>query len=178
MHVVAFLAGAANSFNITLSDRVNSIKQVSVGLFVQDGFKWRPNLTLDLGLRYDLNLTPTERYDRFVVFDPQTASLLRVGRDLAPPYCTNNKNVQPRLGLAWDPFGDGKTSVRVAYAIQVEPPMTNAVANTSTNPPLAVPHSFTGTVRLDNAITLARAAGTLFSPSHTITQTPPCSPGT
>jgi hypothetical protein len=93
--VAAFLAGNANSFNITLSDRVNSIKQDSVGLFVQDGFKWRPNLTLDLSLRYDLNLTPTERYDRFVVFDSQTASLLRVGRDIAQPYRTNNKNFQP-----------------------------------------------------------------------------------
>ena len=157
--VAAFLAGNANSFSITLSDRVNSIKQDSVGLFVQDSFKWRPNLTLELGLRYDLNLTPTERYDRFVVFDPQTISLLRVGRDIAQPYGANNKNFQPRVGLAWDPFGNGKTSVRAAYAILVEQPMTNGVLNTSFNPPLATPLAFTSTVRFDNAINLARAAG-------------------
>ncbi|MGH9900892.1 MAG: TonB-dependent receptor domain-containing protein, partial [Pyrinomonadaceae bacterium] len=157
--VAAFLAGNANSFNITLDDRMNSIKQGSIGLFVQDSFKWRHNVTLELGLRYDLNQTPTDRYDRFVVFDPRTASLLRVGRDIAEPYRTNNKNFQPRVGLAWDPFGDGRTSVRAAYAILVEQPMTNAVTNTATNPPLAVRLTFTGAVRLDNAITLARAAG-------------------
>jgi len=157
--VAAFLAGNANSFSITLDDRVNSIKQDSIGLFVQDSFKWRPNLTLELGVRYDLNMTPTERYDRFIVFDPQTASLLRVGRDIAQPYRTNNKNFQPRVGLAWDPFGNGKISVRAAYAILVEQPMTDVVFGTSTNPPLARPLSFTGTVRLDNAINLARAAG-------------------
>ncbi len=157
--VAAFLAGNANSFSITLDDRVNSIKQDSIGLFVQDHFKWRPNLTLELGLRYDLNMTPTERFDRFIVFDPLTASLLRVGRDIDQPYRTNNKNFQPRVGLAWDPFGNGKTSVRAAYAILVEQPMTDAVFGTSINPPLATPLSFTGTVLLDNAINLARAAG-------------------
>jgi hypothetical protein len=157
--VAAFLAGNANSFSITLSDRVNSIKQPAIGLFVQDSFKWRANLTLDLGLRYDLNFTPTERYDRFIVFDAQTASLLRVGRDIDQPYHTNNKNFQPRLGFAWDPFSTGKTSVRAAYAILVEQPMTNAVLNTSSNPSLAIPLTFTGTIRLDNAISLARAAG-------------------
>jgi hypothetical protein len=66
---------------------------------------------------------------------------------------------QPRVGLAWDPFGSGKTSVRAAYAIQVEQPMVNAVSQLATNPPLATPLFFTGTIRLDNAVNLARAAG-------------------
>jgi hypothetical protein len=157
--VAAFLAGNANSFTITLSDRVNSVKQDSFGPFVQDSFKWRPNLTLELGLRYDLNTTPTERYNRFVVFDPATVSLLRVGTNIGQPYHTNHKNFQPRVGFAWDPFKNGKTSVRTAYALQVEQPLTNVVNQTSTNPPLAQPLQITGTIRLDNAITLARAAG-------------------
>jgi hypothetical protein len=157
--VAAFLAGNANSFAITLSDRVNSVEQNAIGPFVQDSFKWRPNLLLELGLRYDLNTTPTERYNRFVVFDPATASLLRVGTNIDRPYHTNNKNFQPRVGFAWDPFKDGKTSVRAAYAIQVEQPLTNVVNQTSTNPPLAQPLQISGTIRLDNAINLARAAG-------------------
>jgi hypothetical protein len=82
-----------------------------------------------------------------------------VGTDIDQPYLTNNKNFQPRLGFAWDPFKNGKTSVRAAYAIQVEQPMTNTVAFTSFNPPLAVPLQVSGTIRLDNAISLAQAAG-------------------
>ncbi len=157
--VGAFIAGNASSFSITLDQRISSVKQDNIGVFVQDSFKWSRNLTLDLGFRYDANLTPTERYDRFVVFDPDTASLLRVGRDIDQVYQSNSKNFQPRVGLAWDPFGDGKTSVRAAYAIQVEQPTSNIAAQMSSNPPLATPFSITGIVPLNNAINLARPAG-------------------
>lgn len=157
--VASFIAGNANSFSITLGGRINSIHQIAFGGFVQDSFKLRPNFTLDLGFRYDLNLTPTERDDKFIVFDPLTASLLRVGRDIDKPYRTNYKNFQPRVGFAWDPFKNGKTSVRAGYGIFVEQPVTNAVTNTSANPPLASPIGFTGPIRLENAISLATAAG-------------------
>jgi hypothetical protein len=157
--VAAFIAGTANSFSVTLGDRSSSIAQRSLGLFVQDNYRWRPNLTLELGLRYELNTTPTERYDRFVVFDPATASLLRVGTDIDQIYRTNNKNFQPRLGFAWDPFKDGRTSVRAAYAILVDQPITNVVIGTSANPPRANPLTYTGAIRLDNAVNMARAVG-------------------
>jgi hypothetical protein len=110
-------------------------------------------------LRYEWNMTPTERYDRFIVFDPQTASLVRVGADIDQVYHENNKNFQPRFGFAWDPFKNGKTSVRAAYAILVDQPMTSVVTATAANPPLAIPLAFTGTIRFDNALSLARVAG-------------------
>ena len=157
--VAAFLAGTANSFSVTLGNQSSSIAQGALGFFVQDNYKLRPNLTLELGLRYEWNMTPTERYDRFIVFDPQSASLLRVGTHIDEIYHQNNKNFQPRVGFAWDPFKDGKTSVRAAYAILVDQPMTSVVTGTSANPPLAIPLTFTGPIRFDNAINLARAAG-------------------
>ena len=155
--VAAFLDGTANSFSVTLGNQSSSVAQGALGFFVQDNYKLRPNLTLELGLRYEWNMTPTERYDRFIVFDPQSASLLRVGTQIDEIYDQNNKNFQPRVGFAWDPFKDGKTSVRAAYAILVDQPMTSVVTGTSANPPLAIPLTFTGPVRLDNAINLARA---------------------
>ena len=157
--VASFLAGTANSFSVTLGSQSSSIAEGALGFFVQDNYKVRSNLMLELGLRYEWNMTPTERYDRFIVFDPSSASLIRVGDQIDEVYQQNNKNVQPRVGFAWDPFGDGKTSVRAAYALQTDQPMTSVVIGTSTNPPLAIPLTFSGAIRLDNAINQARPAG-------------------
>jgi outer membrane receptor protein involved in Fe transport len=152
-------ATTANSFNITLGDRASSIAQGALGLFVQDNYKVRKNLTLELGVRYDWNMSPTERFDRFVTFDPATASLVQVNHGIAPIYQTNSKNLQPRVGFAWDPFGNGKTSVRGAYAILADQPVTNVVTPLTGNPPLALPLNFSGVINLANARTVATAAG-------------------
>jgi hypothetical protein len=157
--VASFIAGNANSFSVTLGNQSSSIAEPAVGFFIQDNFKFRPNLTFEAGLRYEWNITPTERYDHFIIFDPATASLVRVGTDIKQVYHQNNQNFEPRVGFAWDPFNDGKTSVRAGYSVQTDQPMTSIVLSTATNPPLATPLTFSGTVRLDNAIQLAGAAG-------------------
>jgi len=156
--VADFLAGTANSFTVTLGDQSGSVTQGALGFFLQDSYKLRSNLTTELGLRYDWNMTPTEQADRFVVFDSQSNSLLRVGTDIDQLYKQNNKNFQPRLGIAWDPWANGKVVVRAAYAILVDAPLTSVVGR-SGNPPFATPLAFTGPIRFDNAINLARAAG-------------------
>ena len=158
-NVNSFLTGNGNAFSVTLGDRSSAIIQNAFGFYVQDNFKARPNLTLELGLRYDWNMTPTERYNRFVVFDPATQTLVRVGSGIDDVYQQNNNNFQPRLGIAWDPFNDGKTSVRAAYAILTDQPVTNVVTPLTSNPPLATPLTFTGPVTFANARLLAGAAG-------------------
>jgi hypothetical protein len=157
--VSSFIAGTANSFSVTIGSQSSSIAQEALGFFAQDNYKLRPHLTLELGLRYEWNMTPTERYDRFIIFDPASASLLRVGTDIDKVYRQNNKNFQPRVGFAWDPFKDGRTSVRAAYALLTDQPMTSVVTPTAANPPLAIPLTFTGPIRFDNAIILAGPAG-------------------
>jgi len=157
--VATFIAGNANFFSVTLGNQSSSIAQGALGFFVQDNYKWRPNLTFELGLRYDWNMTPTERFDRFIVFDPQSASLLQVGTHIDELYEQNNNNFQPRLGLAWAPFKDGKTVVRAAYAVLVDQPMTSVATATTANPPVAIPLTFSGTIRFDNAIQVAQPAG-------------------
>jgi hypothetical protein len=157
--VASFLDGTADSFNVTLGNQSSSIAQGALGFFVQDNYKWQSNLTLELGLRYEWNMTPSERYDRFIVFDARRNSLLRAGTDFDKTYHQNNRNLQPRLGFAWVPFDHGKSVVRGAYAVLVDQPMTSVVSGASGNPPLATPLTFSGRIRLDNAISVARFAG-------------------
>jgi Carboxypeptidase regulatory-like domain/TonB dependent receptor len=151
-----FIRGNANSFSIVQGKRSSSIDATALGLFVQDSFKWRTNVTLELGLRYELSATPTERFNRFVVFDPLTVSLVRVGSGIDRIYHTNHK-LQPRVGFSWDPFKTGRTSVRGAYAVLYDQPTTLMVGGPTTNPPLATPLSITGAVRFDNALSVASA---------------------
>ncbi len=153
-----FLRGTANVFTVTIGDVSNSISQGALGLFTQDNWKVRQNLTLELGFRYDWFMSPTERYDRFVNFDSATASLLRVNNGLDQSYETNH-NLQPRFGFAWDPFSDGKMSVRGGYAILADQPVTNLITPLAANPPLATPLTFNGAIRFDNALIVAGNAG-------------------
>ena len=162
-NLAAFLNGTATTFSITIGDRSSAIIQNAFGFYVQDNYKVRSNLTFELGLRYDWNMTPTERFNRFIVFDPTTSSLARDGSGIDGVYHENNKNFQPRLGIAWDPFKDGKTSVRAAYAILTDQPVTNIVTGLASNPPLADPRTIStqlpNLITFENADSVARAAG-------------------
>jgi hypothetical protein len=158
--VASFLAGTANAFSITLGERSTLIDQRALGLFVRDSIALRSNLTLEFGLRYEWHVTPTERDDKFVVFDPASASLRRVGVDIEDEiYAQNNRNFEPRLGLAWTPSDDGRTVIRGAYGLAVDEPSTTAVRNTTFNPPFATPVTAAGTIRLDGALATAQPVG-------------------
>jgi hypothetical protein len=157
-----FQAGRGTAFTVTLGDIDSDINQQAIGFFVQDNFRVRPDLTLELGFRYDLIVSPVEADDRFVYFDPASASLVQVGTSGRDKLYGNKSNYQPRVGVNWDPFGDGRTSVRAAYAILSDQPVTNMVTGTASNPPNVTPLTFTGTagsIRLDNALSVAGPAG-------------------
>jgi hypothetical protein len=156
--VADFQAGLGNNFQITLGDRASDVTVQAGGLFAQDTYRLTQGLTLDLGLRLDANLAPTDSDNRFVLFDTATGSLVRVGSGRDKVY-DNSTGLSPRLGVIWDPFKDGRTSVRAAYAMMRDQPVANVVGPPTANPPLATPLTFTGPIRLASAASTARAGG-------------------
>jgi len=157
-----FLADKANVFQDQLGAGDDKILQPSYDGFAQDSFKWKSNFTINIGLRYAWNSSPSESANHFTNFDRTTGTLISSPQ----PYKTNNKNFQPRIGFAWDPFKDGKTSVRAAYAIMTQDPTTNTVTGLSSNPPFALPLS---AASASNSITLenpsAAVTGVSLGPS-------------
>jgi hypothetical protein len=149
-----FINDQAFSFSTLAGNADDKILEGAWGLFFQDSYKVTTNLTLSLGLRYDWNSTPTEAARRFSVFNPAADALAQVGTPgFGQIYQTNNKNFQPRVGIAWDPWGDGRTSVRAGYAIMTQQPVTNIASALTQNPPFATPlaaSSATNAITLEN----------------------------
>lgn len=97
-------------------------------VYVQDDWKVRSNLTLNLGLRYGYNTAWHERHNNAQNFDPVAQALLPASQ---PLYHAPKGDFAPRIGFSWDPFGDGKTAIH-GYGGLFYMPMTigfNLVSN-------------------------------------------------
>jgi outer membrane receptor protein involved in Fe transport len=170
--IAAFLADQANSFSVTDSNRSNRTYGNSLGAFVTDTWKIAPTFTVTLGLRYDWYGTPTEAENRFVVFDPTTDSLNQVGQNGGPAlaYQQSALNFQPRVGISWDPFKNGKTVIRAGYAIMTDQPTLGLVTGLVGNPPNAFPVNYTppagSFVTLEDAFPLANGSFSPLSVAH------------
>jgi hypothetical protein len=123
------------------------------GLFIQDDFRIHPRLMLNLGLRYELPTGMTDPHNRKMAFAPGIQSTIApnapvgllfpgdpgVNRGIIP---TPRKNLAPRVGIVWDPFGDGKTSVRAGAGIFYGSISSNDMNNTTDFQPFAARQTF------------------------------------
>jgi hypothetical protein len=127
-----FLPGPAGTFQFSslanfLTDQPRQIRtgslngfprawrQTIFGAYIQDNFRFRPNLTINLGLRYEMATVLSEKNNKEVTLLTPESPAPKTG----PPLMSNPtlRNFAPRVGFAWDPFKDGKTSVRASFGV-------------------------------------------------------------
>jgi hypothetical protein len=95
------------------------------GFFAQDDWKLTPTLTLNLGVRYDYEAIPMPYSNLTVIADGSIAQT-----SLHP---SDKNNISPRIGFAWDPFGDGKTAIRGGFGMYFGRIPNSAILNAYEN---------------------------------------------
>jgi len=124
-----------------------------VSAYAQDDVRVHARVTLNLGVRYDLQFPYTDPQDRKLAFVPGQQSVIN---PTAPPGLlfpgdagvsrgivkTDVNNIAPRLGLAWDPNGDGRTAVRAAFGLFYGSITGNEWNTTADNQPFTVRQTF------------------------------------
>ncbi len=114
----SFLTGRPSSMDVALPglvDPIRAYRQSLWGFFAQDDVRIRPNFTVNLGLRYEFVTVPTEANGKTSNLRYITDSRITVGN----PWYRNSslRNFAPRVGMAWDPFSNGRTSVRAGFGV-------------------------------------------------------------
>jgi hypothetical protein len=97
-----------------------------IGLFIQDSWRANRHFTVNYGLRYDVEITPL--FSPLNAFNAAAEKALGVVEGIPRDY----HNVAPRLGIAWDPKGDGKTVIRAGFGLFYDHPLLAVAFDSAT----------------------------------------------
>ncbi len=113
-----FVAGNLDGGGSSTGDAHRHTYQNNFGVYFQDNYRATRKLTLNYGLRWDHFGVITEKNNLFSIYDAASDSLVQVGSPGLPSlYPVDNKDFSPRVSLAYDLFGNGKTVVRAGWGL-------------------------------------------------------------
>ena len=135
----------------------------SYNAFIQDDWKIRPNFTLNLGVRYELDKPLVDSEDRVNTFRPGQQSTVFPSAPLgivfpgdtgitSSTYQTDKNNFGPRVGFAWDILGNGKLALRAGYGLYYDTVIAETTLQFLTSAPFAI-QPFTVCTTIDNPLT-------------------------
>jgi Carboxypeptidase regulatory-like domain len=145
-----FIDDKLSSVGVTVGDPGHGTRATQLGFFVQDTYQLRSNLTIDYGLRYDLETVPHDSHWATQTFDPTTGALAAPGGSY---FNANEADFQPRLGIAWQPKDKMVVHAAIGVFYQAYPvgfgaynvPLNNIPGNVSLNsntvPDLSYPYT-------------------------------------
>ena len=147
-----FLLGLPNSMSQDAPVRKTD-NGAYISAFAQDDFRVHSRVTLNLGVRYDLQFPFTDPQDRKLAYVPGQQSTVNPTAPLGLLFPgdtgvsrgivhTDVNNIAPRLGIAWDPKGDGRTAVRAAFGMFYGSITGNEWNTTADNQPFTVRQQF------------------------------------
>jgi len=173
-----FLMGNVSTFTQADHDLTPDMREKQFEFYAQDDFRWKPNLTINFGLRYSLFRQPIDNKGELTNFDPalyDPAKAVKIdptngniipgtgdpldgiiiagknspfGDKVAPE---SYKDFAPVFGFAWDPFKNGKTAIRGGYGISYDVTLVGILEqNIFGNPPFVNNITISNTV-LNNA---------------------------
>jgi hypothetical protein len=124
------LLGLTNDTGRSFGVTNRHISEKSVGFYVQDSWKVKPNFTLEAGVRWDVAGALGEKDHlgaNFLPDDPKADADGFVGLSQRPLYNVDKNNFGPRVGFAWDIFHNGKTVLRSGYSLNYDLPNFGAI---------------------------------------------------